>query len=454
MRATGLSKDAYKRALQEWLNLSVNKNVPIFLLILSRTFFLHEETFAGLPSDEDTSTSLAGLADAISGLDKDVLNEVVLQVATSEEQKSDPSVRRIKLEVLEAENKRILEEQMAREAASKKREEKEKATEKHVEQEVPEPHRVPETPLVFEEPGSDASVTAATVPASQPVIQEVGPTDVSSTETVSTAGKEEDEGKELSAREIDALSQLLDPDPVTKEREELERIKAAMKDADSKVEIVVPTESIEGEYGHLAEETSAAGTQTEAYIDYMDKDISVAVKEMDAHVEEEPQKSTQISLSTETLSEISETEKKEINSGDESLDKAIARLKSRVSSMVERIETQLSDVQGKIGDKLHFLDKDMDGILTREEMADALQQVLKRKLSFEEAMDIAALMVSSNVFLVVTTLARVPGILTIDTLWFAGREQRWRFYCAGICEMDRNPQNREATGRRERPRNR
>ncbi|EED95520.1 predicted protein, partial [Thalassiosira pseudonana CCMP1335] len=36
MRSTGLSKDAYKKSLQEWLELSVRKNVPISLLIMSR----------------------------------------------------------------------------------------------------------------------------------------------------------------------------------------------------------------------------------------------------------------------------------------------------------------------------------------------------------------------------------------------------------------------------------
>ena len=43
MRSTGLSKDAYKRALQQWLDLSVHKDVPISLLVMSRIFFLREE---------------------------------------------------------------------------------------------------------------------------------------------------------------------------------------------------------------------------------------------------------------------------------------------------------------------------------------------------------------------------------------------------------------------------
>ena len=63
--------------------------------------------------------------------------------------------------------------------------------------------------------------------------------------------------------------------------------------------------------------------------------------------------------------------------------------------MVGKIEVQLTDAEMKIGDKLHFLDKDKDGILSREEMAHALQTVLKRQLSFEEALEIANAMVRS-----------------------------------------------------------
>lgn len=44
---------------------------------------------------------------------------------------------------------------------------------------------------------------------------------------------------------------------------------------------------------------------------------------------------------------------------DKKLQKAIDRLKSRVESMVGKIETRLSDVEVKIGNKFHLLDKDM-----------------------------------------------------------------------------------------------
>ena len=57
--------------------------------------------------------------------------------------------------------------------------------------------------------------------------------------------------------------------------------------------------------------------------------------------------------------------------------------------MVGKIETQLTDVEIKIGDKFHLLDKDGDGVLTMEEMAQVLQTVLKRELTAEEAIAIA-----------------------------------------------------------------
>ena len=53
--------------------------------------------------------------------------------------------------------------------------------------------------------------------------------------------------------------------------------------------------------------------------------------------------------------------------------------------MVGKIETQLTDVEIKIGEKFHLLGKDGDGVLTMEEMAQVLQTVLKRELTAEEA---------------------------------------------------------------------
>ena len=130
MRSTGLSKAAYKRALQQWIDLSVNRNVPISLLVMSRTFFLQEEMTGTVTRRADESKSVTGLADAISGLDKEVVNEVILE-NVSKTKKKDPDLMKLKLEVLEQQNELIEEEKQQRDAEAAKVEaakaEKEKA---------------------------------------------------------------------------------------------------------------------------------------------------------------------------------------------------------------------------------------------------------------------------------------------------------------------------------------
>ena len=310
-------------------------------------------------------------------------------MATSEEKKSDPEIRKIKLEVLEAQNERILEEQQQREAANKKKEQQEK--EKH-------------------EQGVAAAAQAIQAEAN-----------VSSSETLNESmvpkadEKKSDDEDLLSTQEMDAISQLINSDPVTKEREELEKIKAAMLGAHSEEEkqaleklkssIINATGDVvswgDGEKMY----SKQAMDRVTANIDVKSDPAENAVDLADlARHEADTNPSTMLEddAGGREIKQVGE----EALSGDHGLDSTYASLKARVSRMVDKIESQLNSVEEKIGDKLHFLDKDGDGILDLEEMADALQRVLKRTLSQEEAMAIAALMVrkapqSNFVFLVV-----------------------------------------------------
>lgn len=369
MRSTGLSKDAYRRALQQWLDLSVNKDLPIALLIMSRTFFLRDEMLQQDPGDD--SNSLAGLADAISGLDKEILNEVILEVATTEEKRSDPDVRKIKLEVLSQQNELIKEEEReAREAAAK-------AVAGNVK---------PDKPMVV-----DAATTSMQSPLSQSIFSDV--TSSETTKKPETDGsavvvEKIDEGK-LSTDEMDAISHLISDDPVCKERMELERIKAAMKsgtDADNSKVVGVSVDSSKDR--SPSEVMSSIDNMVRTSIQRSDEDVmteaaSATKITLDAHLA--PREATEATPESTNISVHDED--------DEVEDPIIARLKQKVESMVGKIEVQLSETQIKIGDKLHFLDKDRDGILSREEMASALQQVLKREISLEEAMAVANEMV-------------------------------------------------------------
>ena len=126
--------------------------------------------------------------------------------------------------------------------------------------------------------------------------------------------------------------------------------------------------------------------------------------EADAYVvnQIEEQDKAAASMTSTTLTDVSVTPvmeetpvtAHEVTESVEDEDPIVTRLKRRVESMVDKIEVQLTETEVKIGDKMHFLDKDRDGILSREEVAEALQHVLKKEISFEEAMEIADKMVS------------------------------------------------------------
>ena len=364
MRSTGLSKDAYKQSLQQWLDLSVHKNVPISLLIMSRIFFLRDEIFEP-KVDEGASSSLSGLADAISGLDKEVLDQVILEVATSKEKQSDPDIRKLKLEVVSKQNELIRQEEAARKAKAKRKE-----------------VEISEEPVSEAIPTDFASSTEVTFKAAEGVHVQVPPAEMfeSKPEPEGTEPRERD----LSTAEMDAISQLVSDDPLLSERAELERIKAAIRtekmEEKGTSEAQVKAAESETQDGEITAEQSLSQPPLGA-----DKGDAIPITVTDSLYEQSFREETGASQET-----VGTTEEDNLPAED---DPVVARLKKRVESMVDKIEVQMSQVQVQIGDRLHFLDKDRDGVLTREEMAEVLQQVLKRNLSFDEAMEIASEMV-------------------------------------------------------------
>jgi len=403
MRSTGLSKEAYKTALQQWLDLSVQKNVPTSLLIMSRTFYLHDEMVSGENEAgiDDGSKGVTGLADAMSGIDKEVLNEIVLGMASSEEKSKNADVMKIHLEVLEHQNELIKEEQQERDAAAKEKEEKEKKEKakeaaeaiSDYESSIKNDEVMDDDKTTFSKDDADsqmkdkaAASTTGFDSMASPTISQGNEKDE---ETTTTDDENEQTKFDLSTEEIDAISQLASPDPVQKEREELQRIKDTMK-------------------GDVVDEPSFASSDEQQPVDDGDEQLRVnteeaqeeavkSMKELEDDIEKEAKEANVISMDGDII----EGEKEEGSSaddnagseevfGDVKLQKAIDRLKSRVESMVGKIETQLTETETKIGNKFHLLDTDNDGILTMEEMAQVLQTVLKTRLTLEEAMAIAA----------------------------------------------------------------
>lgn len=397
MRSTGLSKDAYKRNLQQWLDLSVNKNVPISLLIMSRTFFLRDE--ASKPEEDDESKSLAAVVDAISGLDKEVLNEVILDVATADEKKADPNIRKIKLEVLSAQNQLIRQEQEARDKAAKKKEILDKPDEKT------ESATTTSTPTSPSEKTVESVEPKITPAAIEQELASMTDTMVSP-ETMAALEEAIGVDQKLSADEMEAISQLISEDPVSKERADLARIKAAMKKKD---------ESVKEDGAKFAEAAAVTEvTESPAPMSTEEADrIAASIVEQIQEAKKEADVSTTISMDglimppaePEAAASVEDKVSVSVVQEEEEDDPVVRRLKKRLESMVDKIEVQLSQVQVKIGDKLHFLDKDRDKIITREEMAEVLQQALKRKISLEEATEIANLIDENK-----------DGVFTVDEL--------------------------------------
>ena len=428
MRSTGLSKEAYKRSLQQWLDLSVHKNVPISLLIMSRTFFLNEE----MAQPDEEAKGVAGLVDAISGMDKEVLNEVILEVATQEEKKSNPDIRKIKLEIVTQQNERIREE---REAAEKKKKASERA-ETVPREELPAAADVDHSTELADKfaqsagahkNGSESSVvktteTAASAESSKKDVEEA------------TSPMEEEKDHDLSPAEMDAISQLLSADPVSREREELARIKFAMSENEAEGEHhEVHAESKKESGGATVAEVPKASLESPTALDKLL--AASIIEKMDKTAAEEANQSTVFSAETEDSPPSGKGDTDEAPEDTE--DPVVARLKRRLESMVDKIELQLSAVQVKIGDKLHILDKDADGVLSREEMAKCLHLVLKREITFEEALEIADTIVSRYRIPVLRcdgTLSHIP--LNV----FPGRKQGWRFYGARIDHLDSDQQ--------------
>ena len=259
-----------------------------------------------------------------------------------------------------------------------------------------------QTELIHEaEKSSDASKQQYLEPE---VLEEASTETVTNQiEAVEEQSTEEEKGDhDLSAEEMEAITQLLTADPVSKEREELAKIKSAIKEEEE-------DDLEEGLEEHSTGETSTDQSDTTTTEDLSikqgtivdsEEDAATIIKDMETKAELEAEKSTVFTVDSqlppqESISEDDAAIEEDGIEADKADDPVVAQLKEKIETMVDKIEVQLSDVQVKIGDKLHFLDKDMDGILSQEEIAECLQQVFKREITFEEAMEIAGEMVSS-----------------------------------------------------------
>jgi hypothetical protein len=374
--------------------------------------------------------SVAGIADAISGLDKDIVSSVILEVATAKEKLTDPEIRKLKLQVLSQQNELIKQEKADQEQANlAKKKEKgqqvaaaaaaaavatagaEYTVEQKKQQQQSSLSSSTESGILNAAESKDAPPPPTSI-----IIKPFTPEIVEKSKS-----EEEDQSMDLSTNEMDALRQLVSEDPVSSERAQFQQIKAAMskkhdvdeEDGDEEPIMAMDVNAPEATVPTMGE-SEPVSTSVEALTpkpamtpEETDRMVAETIEWLDTMAATSDSttvtKTTTTATDSETESRLPSKETTDVVEEDDAYhleeemvvdDPIVARLKKRVESMLDKIEVQLSDVHSKIGDKLHMLDKDKDGILTQQEVAGVLQQVLKRELTPEEANEIAGEMVS------------------------------------------------------------
>lgn len=303
MRATGLTKAGYVRQMRQWLDLSINKNVPASLLIMSRAL--------NITAADNLEEALAT---SMSSMDEEVVTEVALAAKTTEE---TPEMRKLKLDSIRYQNEMIADEEKFRDEAQKRETEAQKQAE------------------------SDAAAAAAeTKTEVEQVIADVimekaqtQPTPASSTLTPVIETKFEEDAPPVpktienvvSLEELSALESLAFKSLVEKERQTVSQLKQNKYDMD--VEGLLAA----GRIGAQAAENKTAG-----------------------------------------------------------------RMMKKLESMLSNLEVEIEEVDRHVGDRLNILDRDSDGVLSAEELRDAVMTILRKANTQEDVEWVISLIDEDN----------------------------------------------------------
>jgi LETM1 and EF-hand domain-containing protein 1 len=320
MRAHGLREDTYRKQLQEWLDLSIQKHVPISLLIMSRAFALGRATTADV------------LSSSISSLDEDTINEVVL-AAASKEEVDTVEMRKRKLESLEFQKELILDE---REEAEDAKEELRAAKQANDEAEAAfalgpssadEAERTSEAMMITTQKTVD--------PASQKEILQTETVFVEKVkdlrEKISQEGAEQ-----LSVAELETLMDLARDSSV-------EREKAALAILEAKIDAMRSSSSSSSDEEEQAEEVATALAEIEEHV--------TAAPHARSHGDLAPPTSPTSPTSTESLPSPSTSPRKEERKDGLGLgakkDKNIEKMQDMLGGMLSKLKAQVCS-QGRL----------------------------------------------------------------------------------------------------------
>lgn len=384
MRAYGMDEASMQQQIREWLDLSIQKNTPISLLIMSRAFSLTTSSFEG---------SAEKLGKTISSFDEDVINEVVLSASKGEEENTvDMKLR--KLESLEHQEELMDDE---REEAKEARTRMEKET-----------ALLEDDKAAKQTSDSADSIVAAGEPRVDITADES--TEVSSKEPYLSEESRSKSLQEFTLAEIETLADLARGSSVAREKDTLDKIKSKMT-LDERIEI----DKMESKEKEEAEESMAMnevapeditlqGTTPTApeVFDALSVPSSEG-QQSELEVTSEKTKEAQSEQFSEESTDLAEGGRKGKNSisvrdanylkslyakmvkysnaytpkKHDAEDKETGALRGALDKWILKTESQISKTEEALGDKLEGLDKDHDGLLHSDEIEEFVKKVMK-----------------------------------------------------------------------------
>uniref|UniRef100_A0A7S3GSB9 Mitochondrial proton/calcium exchanger protein n=1 Tax=Spumella elongata TaxID=89044 RepID=A0A7S3GSB9_9STRA len=374
MRSIGMTQFKLKSQLQEWLDLSTQKGIPIFLLIMSRAFMLSSAGSGGAAAAAAASggqqphhtVASAKASDpeqvlktSMSFLDSDTINEVVLNAAKEEEDSND--MRRRRLESIQFQKERMQEERL----------EQAGATQQQHQQQL----------LKAEEVVGDRAAVAASA---------------STTVTSSTAARPSAGDSQVASVPVTAITQLPPHDLAPVQPEPLQ---------------IVPAKgAVTGESAAAVRESEPAAKEDKAkqeltvheLVTLSDLASKSSVRReiselavLEAFIESLPiptanRKTAAAAAATATTTEhtaapdsskhkVAEVEE------DEPEDKSVTRMKSVISAMVNKLKVKIDSTEKVLSDKLRVLDRDDDGEISYDDVKEFIGKVMKQNSSTEES---------------------------------------------------------------------
>jgi len=411
MRAIGLPKEAYKRQLQQWLDLSCNRHVPVALLILSRSY--------ALTTDLEKEPEKA-IADSISCLAEEVVTEVKLDVATPEERKSK-QIKELKIESFDRQAEMIQEEALERERDEKLVESKSSdkapsaADQPASTTQASEPSEAGDGPEPGQVPREAAAMEAET--ATQGDLDQTKGATSGDAASSGAEGDPEDVDPSISVDEIEALADLACTSAMESHRHDVERLKQAIEQtlSEENDELDTMTEKLASEI-EVGEERSlldecqriegpdvqvspnrvveSVQNEMARLRDAIDQQASVDTAQADmAHQAEQHSPEVATDKARETIAQqdadpaaqpVPEKPTTEPTLPERE-GAAVAQFKDRLVGMLSKLEADIQRADEAIGEKLHVLDLNEDGLLSADELEQVLSTMMRTKLTPEEA---------------------------------------------------------------------